>query len=530
MKAARSKTSSTAVRPVPIKLIVLLLIVLHLTPVWLFKYFPTQDGSTHLHTAQVMKDYHKPEYTKFREYYKYNLSPFPNRAAQALLIPLMYLFPSLIAEKILVTIYAFLLPLSVMYLIESVNGRRPPPLIPSLLSLMFIHNFPLYMGFYSFVLSLPLYFFSLGYWWRNRRKLRIKQFLILNSLLFATYFSHLVSYVISLFSITFLALIYFAVESLKERDVKQYLSSIGGFGFTVASLAPSFALMCFYLRKSGMKRSYTPIRKLIDGLFPIETLYYISSSQKIIAYPVTILLLFLFLYTLWRGKLRLRGNVLEINLTERDYFLALSLAALVIYLVSPSSMARGGFINNRLILYPPLLLLPWLSDRYNPILKRIIAGFIVLLCLVNLVMLNYYVSKFNGVMKEFMSGVNLVGRNNAIIGLMRDRRGWFLRVEPYAGGTNYYCIDNGNVNLVNYQAERIYFGINFKPGLNRPSVWTIAYHPERIDFGKYVHDVPYIVAWGLTDDSDVNRNVLKHYKLIWRRGKLKIFEAIRHIR
>jgi len=513
------------------KLIIVVLILINLTPIWFFKYFPTQDGSTHIHTAQAIKDYNKPEYIKFREYYQINLSPFPNWSAQIVLILFMYVFPSLIAEKLLLTVYAVLLPLSVIYMINGVNERKSYFGIPQLMSLLFVHNFLLYMGFYNFVLSLPPCFYALGYWWRNRDKLKIKQALILNALLFSTYFSHIVSYAVLVVLMIMLSFIYLTIECVKQYKTVRKLESIASYlikiAVVLASITPSAVLMYIYLNKSGVSQNYPSIRELIKALFPIETLYYISKTQKIIAYSVSILIILLILYTLIHDKLRAKGNILEFNLSGKDYFLFSSFTMLIIYLAAPSDMAGGGFISNRLILYPPLLLLPWISANYQKIVKQVIAGVIIVLCLVNVSMLNYYVWKFNGVMQEFVSGVDLVGNDNAIIGLMRNRMGWFLRVEPYAGGTNYYCIDRRNVNLVNYQANLIYFGINFKPNLNRPDIATLAYEPQKLDFGNYAKDVPYIVAWGLADNSDIEKNVLSYYKLIMRTDNLKIYESYR---
>jgi hypothetical protein len=510
------------------KIVIVALILINLTPIWCFRYFPTQDGSTHIHTAQAIKELNNQEYTKFREYYRINYFPFPNWSAQIILILLIFIFPAMIAEKLLLTVYAVLLPLSIIYLIKSVNRRDSYTFIPQLLSLLFVHNFLLYMGFYNFVLSLPPCFFALGYWWRNRDRFGAIQALIINILLFSTYFSHIVSYTVLVFLLVILVVIHTIIGCIQQyniaRRLRVFLPYLHRLAVILASIVPSSILLCMYLKKSGIGRSYAPMRDLLNALFPIETLYYISKNQKIIAYSVSILILLLILYTLIRDKIRVRGNILEFYLTGRDCFLLSSFALLIIYLTAPSSMGGGGFISNRLILYPPLLLLPWISNNYQKIVRRMVEGLIILICLVNITMLNYYVWKFNGVMREFVSGVDLVGSNNAIIGLMRDRKGGFLRVEPFAGGTNYYCIDNKNVNLVNYQADHIYFGINFKPDLNRPDIATLAYEPGKLDFGNYAKDVPYIVAWGLPDDSDVEKNVLSYYKLIKRTDHLKIFQ------
>ena len=40
---------------------VIVMLVLHLLPVWGFKYFPTQDGLSHIYNSYVVKEYHKHE-------------------------------------------------------------------------------------------------------------------------------------------------------------------------------------------------------------------------------------------------------------------------------------------------------------------------------------------------------------------------------------------------------------------------------------------------------------------------------------
>ena len=40
---------------------VIVMLVLHLLPVWGFKYFPTQDGASHIYNSYVVKEYHNHE-------------------------------------------------------------------------------------------------------------------------------------------------------------------------------------------------------------------------------------------------------------------------------------------------------------------------------------------------------------------------------------------------------------------------------------------------------------------------------------
>ena len=63
----------------------LILVALHLAPIWLFTYFPTQDGSSHIYNAYVLKEYHKHQNYRLREVYDLNLLLFPNWSSQAIM-------------------------------------------------------------------------------------------------------------------------------------------------------------------------------------------------------------------------------------------------------------------------------------------------------------------------------------------------------------------------------------------------------------------------------------------------------------
>ena len=70
---------------------VIVLMVIHLLPVWGFKYFPTQDGASHIYNAYVLKEYHNHENYRLREVYKLNPTLFPNWTSHALLALLLYI-------------------------------------------------------------------------------------------------------------------------------------------------------------------------------------------------------------------------------------------------------------------------------------------------------------------------------------------------------------------------------------------------------------------------------------------------------
>jgi hypothetical protein len=82
------------------------LIIIHLIPIWAFRYFPSQDGPAHINNANIIREYHSRPV--FREYYVLNKDLVPNWFGHLVMAGLMYLVPALVAEKILLSGYVIL--------------------------------------------------------------------------------------------------------------------------------------------------------------------------------------------------------------------------------------------------------------------------------------------------------------------------------------------------------------------------------------------------------------------------------------
>ena len=218
------------------KIIIISLLVIHLLPVWVFTYFPTQDGASHIYNAYVLKEYHKHENYRLREVYELNLTLFPNWTSHTFLALLMYVFPPIICEKILISICIGLLPLSLFYFLKSVQKGKT---IFALVGFIFAYNYLLHMGFYNFVLSMSLFFFTLGYWWKRRNELTIANIGILYALLIATYLTHYQSYATLMMALTFFSVFLSLYEAL--RVTWGYKGISGENEKTLASKLKTFA-------------------------------------------------------------------------------------------------------------------------------------------------------------------------------------------------------------------------------------------------------------------------------------------------
>ncbi len=140
-------------------LLLALVIIIHLIPLWAFTYFPSQDGAAHLNIANVIRKYSALDLPVFREYYVLNKHFEPNWDTYVILVSLMSIVPPLVAEKILLSSYVILLPLSTFYALRAI---RPTAGLLTLVVSPFIHNRLLHMGFYNFSYSLPMFFLFLA--------------------------------------------------------------------------------------------------------------------------------------------------------------------------------------------------------------------------------------------------------------------------------------------------------------------------------------------------------------------------------
>ena len=69
------------------------MLVIHVAPLWIFPYFPTQHGTAHVYNSKVLKDYHDTDNHEMRKAYRLNLRLFPNWTSHASMTALMYVVP-----------------------------------------------------------------------------------------------------------------------------------------------------------------------------------------------------------------------------------------------------------------------------------------------------------------------------------------------------------------------------------------------------------------------------------------------------
>ncbi len=493
-------------------------VLAHLLPIWAFRYFPTQDGPAHLSSSIILKDIGSPG-TRYHEFFEVREEPLPNWTAHLLLAGLMFIFPALIAEKLLLSIYvlgfAYALRLFCGYFVP---GSRSCALV----GLLFLYNRCLWLGFYNWNLSLALCLFVLAFWLRRRDRADLFTAAALSLLTVILFLTHLVG-----FLIVAIGLLWFALTSPRNR-----WRNIGWVAF---ALVPASLLTLDYLERTGFLRSGAPGRlwfqakqwftspnawaRLGQEFAQLPKDYFTHHIQGEVPLGLLVGLLYVALalatiLSRWQTE---RGASISVAASPARWPAAvLALVFLVFYVLTIDDLGEhGSFLKARLALLPPLLLLGWFTLPARPAFAMAVNVGITFILAINLAFVIDRVEADNIEIAEYTAGVDAVGRGK-ILYVLQDtsrpnRAGHVQIANPLLHASQYYCLDTGNLNLDNYQAATSHFPLRFRDGVTRGRGLTTA--------GRREKEVDIILAW----DNNRLPAIGTSFEPIFRQGRLAIF-------
>ncbi|HEX3131798.1 MAG TPA: hypothetical protein VH394_30960 [Thermoanaerobaculia bacterium] len=315
------------------------LIVLHLLPIWMLPVAPTQDGPAHLSMAHALRQIDRPGGGYLREYLQPNREAIPNWFVFFLLADALRPFSLPVAEKILLSAYVILLPLSARYALRAV---RPGSGFLAFLVFPFIYNYLLNMGFYNFCFSLAAFLFALGFWLKRRGRLGPLRAAGLALLVLWAYFCHPVTLGVLVGTLLTLA----GWRALLRHRFADLI-------WTVAACIPAVLLLLTFLsHRMGGRVSDMTVWAKTRQLVSLYSLVSIDSRMLYLALVLSILLGLLTAITLVRrGKVR--------RLLPGDGLLVGAVLLVGVYYLAPNEMGQGGFVTHRLNLFPFLVLILW---------------------------------------------------------------------------------------------------------------------------------------------------------------------------
>ena len=493
------------------KYLFIILLVIHVAPMWIFWYFPTQDGPSHIYNSKVLRDYHDPGNYQIRKAFNINAKLFPNWTSHALMMALMYIVPPMVAEKILLSIAIALVPLSLFYLLRAVDQKNA---LFSLLGFIYAYNNLLHMGFYNFALSVSVFLFTLGYWWKHREGIQLHHIAILNALLILTYFTHYASYMLLLATMGIIALFSFLSETARS------LWTMRGTEFSISALLrkllepiKSLAIFAgymlltymigleYYLRTRGSGKPMT-MKWLKNFFWDMQVLvsytdWHISVTHILLGLLFTAALATI-IYRIWRRQWFL----------DRDVFLLLAIIFTIVFFNVPREESGGGWVNDRIYIYIFLFLAVWFVAFHKPLRYAFGIGLIVL-SLTHLGRHCYEYSVLQTEIAEQASGIELIEPHSTLFVVrVRDNYsetlGDMIYVEPFLFAPCYYGLKAKDVAYYdNYEAGHPYFPI----ALATPQT-------EGFD---------YILAWNYPEDTQDLDIYKDNYDLVHSNKRLKLF-------
>jgi hypothetical protein len=493
--------------------LLIFLLFLFSLPIWLIEYLPLTDYPNHLLRITMVKEYYNPNFN-FSDYFILRDFPVPNLFSDYFILLFSYLVPIQIAGKIFITLYILLLPLSVFYFLSRVDRTK---LYLGFFSFFFIYSFYFNDGFLNFCISIPVFFLTLGYWWRVRNGGSLKRYGILLLLSLLLYFSHVVAYCVLIWSIFVLSL----ADSFSMRKLFRNL----------APFIPSLTLFVAYIGYVILfvKDTSFSFGSGYTGLFRAATNFlrfcFISFSKvEALIYAIPLLLYVIYLF---RGvfteevfsNLKHLGRENKTRIEIR--FLILMLSLFILYFLFPEYFGQFWWgINIRLV---PFVFLLGLAAIPLPPAGRLFPKYVVPLLVSLMIYIplhnwNWY-RKFQLDFEDLVSGIDHFESNQTLLPLILDTARGSYNTYPFWHAWAYYHMAKGGAGPFLFADHQQI--TSYKIEFPRPSSPTF-FTPQSFNIKHFYEFYEYVLIWG--GEPTVERQTENYYSLVQQKGALKLYK------
>jgi hypothetical protein len=336
-----------------------LTVLVFLYPIWSVDFFVTGDGPCHLYNSKILLDWWQKQHKAFYEpFYFLNATFEPNWLYNLLTMPLLRYFDVGTAEKVFFTGYVLGFCFGFRFLIRQIN---PGAVFLSHLGLLFCYHKLLMTGFMNNSLSLMLWLWMAGWWWRHRDSKKL--WVLWTTALFwlVLYSAHPMGFVFTGMTITTM-IAGLAVYEYKEGGISAALQ----LGWervqrTAVSILPAFILFLeFLFRRDWKPNEITQnAAQMFRDVLKVVTLTSVHSTERDLATATGITCLVFFAGALW---LRFRS----FRWKPSDGLLVFVGLTWYIALFPPNSFSGGLEVALRLVLLPYFAMLCWSATADFP--------------------------------------------------------------------------------------------------------------------------------------------------------------------
>jgi hypothetical protein len=499
--------------------------------VWMYPHFVTQDGHSHLYNAALLRHFHDPGWPRLTEFYQRNSRLVPNWFTYAVLAGLYGFVSPAAAEKIVVTAYFILFPLSFAYVLRTLSRHS---WLYMIWGLVFADNLFIAMGFYNFCYSMVFFLLCFGYWMKWRDRFGPKHLLILCVLASLLYFSHVVGFLMAEFFIGVIALCFGVSDdcSSKKSPSKKNGKAPSSLVSTLAKrvLLPQLAflpcLAVFLSSSSGSQPAYDPgPRTFAQRLLIFRDLHVLVDSRG----PDAILRMFLI------GGFLIFASYLAIaRAPKNDRFPAshglgiVALVCLSLCIVLPWSISGGGMLPERMAWFGLCAAFLWLgsvSNNWSTRTRQTAVAISALVVVLGLIGQTEWRHEMAGMLNAYDEAGRMLEPQKTILSLCYcnpadnpSRVFSNLRIRPLEHAGDIAALEGRSLSLDNYEAMGSAFPIEYTPDVNPAlhektfAASSVASKPRTADIVDYEtrtgKTVDYVLLWGANRDKAETKSVL----------------------
>jgi hypothetical protein len=345
-------------------------IVFNLSFIYQFGNLPTLDGPAHLNNSRLIYSMIFEHNEVLKNYFLFNPTLEPNWTGHLIISFLMLFFKANVCEKIVLTFYVVMLPISFRSLINTISSGKVLLsyfIFPLSFSLLF------FLGFYNFSIGLVVLFISLNFLIKNFTQIhKIQNLCIFTLLQLIAYFSHIVIFAALWLSILFWIINYYS--SGKFTFKMWFLKEVQRLFFLLLTgLIPFVLFIIYFINHATFNKNaiYKDMNTLVKWLYQVRVkIVFMVEKEEVYSTWIFVLLFSLFILALNNRIVNFKNEISNSKkqstlihlLKAYDFWLLVALILLFLYFVLPDATSTGSVISVRFSLLFYLFLIIWISN------------------------------------------------------------------------------------------------------------------------------------------------------------------------
>lgn len=529
------------------------LIMVNLLPIWLVRFPPLQDYPNHLLSAHIIAHYNDPAFD-YAQNFALLWRPVPNMLGIMIMAGLARVVATPLAGKLFISLYIVLFPLSIFYLLDAVDSNK---FLLGFFAFPLTYSWFFNMGFLNFCLSLPLYFFAVGFWWKTRsgQRNRAHRIVVLGLCTLLIYLAHFLTFGVWIITVILLSL----TSGGWRTTIKRGLLLTG---LVIIVLIP--AALIFDVVQNQLVA-------IFDLITPPVIAFASLPTKLATAYQP-----FVYFRTLVEGAILLVLLSIYLVLLLRNYarwttnpFLCLALLMIGLFLVLPVGFREPFYIAPRPLILAVMLGLPVL---YVPMRRRwrlALLGFLTIISVVYMVIMLGVYRRANAELTDYYTGLQHIPPGQTVLPILRVHRNY---VYYHAHAWAYYHIEHGGLSpdvfagrdqLLSYRhrpplpydddivfagamaRRNLYVFLSgqarasmriallsrgFEPwiSLGDNVIYKVTRHSsykDDFDVSLIVENYPYVTIYG-PEDASVDPYLLEYYRIVFSQGQMRVLERV----